>query len=144
MKLTNKSEYALLALALLARNYGKGTLSAEVIADKQKIPKQFLQQILFTLKRAGYVESVKGKLGGYSLRKDPDEINIAEIVRCFEGPLAASPSASKNFYQPSPIELEPGVIGVFREIRDRTAEILESTSLASVSKKNFRKPKRSN
>jgi len=133
MKLTNKSEYALLALTALARNYKKGLLSGDELADGQGVPKRFLQQILFALKRAGYVHSVKGQEGGYELSRDPREITVAEIVRFFEGPLAPTTSVSKNFYQPSPIEREKGLMTLFAKIRNEVAEILEATTLAEVS-----------
>jgi Rrf2 family protein len=133
MKLTNKSEYALLALAALARNYGKGLLSGEELSEGQGVPKRFLQQILFALKRAGSVHSVKGQEGGYELSKDPSEVTVAEIVRFFEGPLAPTTSVSKNFYHPSPIERERGLVSLFAKIRNEVSDILESTTLAEVS-----------
>ena len=138
MKLTNRSEYALVALAVLARNFNKNIISAEEIALEKNIPKGFLQQILFSLKKAGYVRATKGKDGGYSLMKAPKDISIAEIVRFFEGPLASSSSVSKNFYHPSPIEEEPGIVALLSGIRDHVAKTLESTSLADVAGKKNR------
>jgi len=133
MKLTNKSEYALLALVALARNYSKGLVSGELLAERQGIPKRFLQQILFALKQGGFVRSVKGKAGGYMLARDPRQVSLAEIVRFFEGPLAPTTSVSHNFYHPSPIEHERGLVTLFAEIRDRVAQLLERTTLAEVS-----------
>ncbi len=138
MKLTNKSEYALLALAALARNYSKGLLSADDVAKAQGVPKGFLQQILFALKRGGYIRSVKGQEGGYALSRDPGDVTVAEIVRFFEGPLAPTTSVSKNFYEPSPIEREKGLVTLFSRIRNEVASILEATTLADVS--GARKP----
>jgi Rrf2 family protein len=135
MKLTNRSEYALLALIALARHYEKGFLSGDVIAEGQGIPKRFLQQILFSLKGAGLVRSVKGKAGGYALARAPQDISVAEIVRFFEGALAPTTSTSRNFYQPSPIEHERGLVRLFSEIRDSVASILEATTLADVTKR---------
>lgn len=134
MKLTNRSEYALLALISLARSYPKQLLSGEEIATSQSIPKRFLQQILIALKRGGFVRTVKGKDGGYALAKAPEEISVAEVVRFLEGPLAATPSVSKNFYHPSPIEQEPGLVILFRGIRDRVAQLLEETTLRDLIK----------
>lgn len=138
MKLTNKSEYALLALVALARNYSKGLLSGEELSQSQGIPKRFLQQILFSLKRGGFIRSVKGKDGGYELAKPPKEISVAEIVRFFEGPLAPTTSVSRNYYHPSPIEHEQGLVKLFAEIRNRVAEILEETTLHEVMKSKGR------
>lgn len=134
MKLTNKSEYALLALVALARNYPKGLISGEDLSQSQEIPKRFLQQILFSLKRGGFIRSVKGKEGGYALAKSPKDISVAEIVRFFEGPLAPTTSVSKNYYHPSPIEHEQGLVRLFGEIRNRVAALLEETTLHDVMK----------
>ncbi len=134
MKLTNRSEYALLALVALARNYPKGLLSGEEISQAQGIPKRFLQQILFALKRGGFIRSVKGREGGYALARSPKEISLAEIVRFFEGPLAPTTSVSRNYYHPSPIEHEMGLVKLFAEIRNRVAALLEETTLHQVMK----------
>jgi len=133
MKLTNRSEYALLALAVLAREYSQGFVSADEIIKKRAIPKRFLQQILFNLKRGGFIKSHKGQDGGYRLARAPEEISIAEIVRFFEGALAPTAAASKYFYEESPIEQESGMIKLFTRIRNDVSNILETTNLAEVS-----------
>jgi Rrf2 family protein len=132
MKLTAKSEYALLALIFLSRNFGGGYFSVQHIANSRRIPPKFLEQILLTLKRARYVTSVKGQKGGYKLCKRPSEISIAEIIRLFDGALAPTESVSKYFYEPTPVEKEEELINVFRQIRDHISERLENTTLADV------------
>ncbi len=132
MKLTTRSEYALLALLFLARQKTGELISGEVIAQKQGIPPKFLQQILLALKRARYVHSSKGQHGGYRLLKRPNEISIAEIVRLFDGALAPTESVSKYFYEATPIEKEEKLLDVFRDIRDHVAKKLEETTLADV------------
>ena len=76
MKLTTRSEYALLALIFLARHDKEEPVSGEIIAQEQGIPPKFLQQILLALKRAHYIRSAKGQRGGYLLAKKPHEISI--------------------------------------------------------------------
>ena len=132
MKLTSRSEYALLALLCLARHKAETFISGETIAQEQGIPPKFLQQILFALKRSRYVHSSKGQHGGYRLARRPDEITLAEIVRLFDGALAPTESVSKYFYESTPIEREEGLLNVFRAIRDHVAEKLETTTLADV------------
>jgi len=132
MKLTSRSEYALLALLCLARHKTETFISGETIAQEQGIPPKFLQQILFALKRSRYVHSSKGQHGGYRLARRPDEITLAEIVRLFDGALAPTESVSKYFYESTPIEREEGLLNVFRAIRDHVAEKLETTTLADV------------
>ena len=132
MKLTSRSEYALLALIELARAGGE-RMSGEAIATAQGIPLKFLQQILLVLKRARYVQSVKGQHGGYRLAKPAQSISLAEVVRLFDGALAPTESVSHYFYEPTPIEKEKKLIEVFLSIRNFVAEKMESTTLADVS-----------
>ena len=132
MKLTSKSEYALLALVYLARKNPDGYVSVEIIAKEQGIPSMFLEQILLIMKRGKYVTSHKGQKGGYRLSKPPSEINLAEIVRLFDGALAPTESVSKYFYESTPIEKEKKIMKVFKNIRDYVSNILETTSLADV------------
>lgn len=128
MKLTNRSEYALLALIYLARQ--KGELShATDIGTTQGIPTGFLQQILFTLKRANIVKSAKGKNGGYSLSRSPEKISVAEIVRLFEGAIAPTKSSSKYFYEPTPSEKEKRLLLLMKEVRTLISNKLEKTNL---------------
>ena len=132
MKLTYRSEYALLALVYLARHSENGLVSAETISKAQKIPHKFNEQILVALKRARYVSSVKGQHGGYRLARPADQITLAEIIRLFDGALAPTESVSKYFYESTPIEKETKLLQVFRLIRDRISQELTETTLADV------------
>jgi len=132
MKLTSRSEYALLALVYLARNEGKEFLSVDTIAQAQGIPPKFLEQILLALKRAHFLRSSKGQHGGYQIAKSPKQISLAEVIRLFDGALAPTESVSENFYESTPIEKEKNVVAVFKEIRDYVSEKLETTMLADV------------
>jgi Rrf2 family protein len=133
MKLTSRSEYALLALVYLSRNDSEGYVSVETIALAQGIPPKFLEQILLALKRARYVRSSKGQRGGYRLAKPANTITLAEIIRLLEGALAPTQSVSVYFYESTPIEKEKNLVRVFKELRDYIAEKLEQTTLADVS-----------
>lgn len=132
MKLTTRSEYALLALVYLARNQVDGYTSVETIASAQKIPQKFLEQILLTLTRARFLRSSKGQRGGYILAKTPDQITLADVVRLFDGALAPTESVSQNFYESTPIEKEPKLVNIFRDIRDYTSNKLEKTTIADM------------
>ena len=132
MKLTSQSEYALLALVYLARCGGTKLVPVKDIAAAQGIPRKFLEQILLRLKRARYLHSLKGLHGGYRLAKPARQITLAEIVRLFDGALAPIESASKYYYEPSPLEKERKLMKVFKEVRDYTAAKMERTTLASV------------
>ena len=132
MKLTSRSEYALLALVFLARHENDGFISVDTIAQAQTIPPKFLEQILLTLKRAKYLHSVKGQRGGYKLAKPDTTISLAEIIRLFDGALAPTELVSINFYEPTPIEKEQNLVNVFTDIRNYTSNKLETTTIADV------------
>lgn len=132
MKLTNRSEYALLALIHLGRCDSEAYVSVEKIAAARDIPPKFLEQILLALKRARYVQSTKGQGGGYRLAKPAAEISVAEILRLFDGALAPTESVSTYFYSHTPIEKEKTLKVLFREIRDWVAEKLEATMIADL------------
>jgi Rrf2 family cysteine metabolism transcriptional repressor len=132
VKLTTRSEYALLALVHLARHADEGFLSVQTIADAKAIPGKFLEQILLTLKHARYVRSLKGQRGGYRLAKAAERISLAEVIRLFDGALAPTESVSKYFYESTPIEKERNLLRVFRDIRDLVSEKLERTTIADV------------
>ena len=132
MRLTSRSEYALLALIFLARQDSKTFVNAETVAHAQRIPLKFLEQIMLALKRARYVQSAKGQHGGYRLGKPANTISLAEVIRLFDGALAPTESVSRYFYEPTPIEKERKFVRVFRDIRDYVARKLEHTTLADV------------
>lgn len=132
MKLTSRSEYALLALIYLARHHSEGYISVDVIAQSQDIPAKFLEQIMLSLKRARFLRSTKGQKGGYRLAIEADQISLAEVIRLFDGALAPTESVSENFYGPTPIEREKNLVRIFRDIRDYIAQRLESTTIADV------------
>jgi Rrf2 family protein len=132
MKLTSRSEYALLALVYLARRNTTGFISVETIAAAQNIPQKFLEQIMLALKRAKYVRSSKGQHGGYMLAKPANQISLAEVIRLLDGALAPTESVSRYFYEATPIERERRLIKVFKDIRDYVADKMESTTIADM------------
>lgn len=132
MKLTTRSEYALLALVYLARQPKDSITSTDAIARAQGIPAKFLEQLLLAMRMAHFVRSTKGKMGGYALAKDPKDISMAEIIRLFDGALAPTESVSSFFYEPTPIEKEKGLVLVLRDIRDYVSFKLEHTTIADV------------
>jgi Rrf2 family protein len=132
MRLTTRSEYALLALIHLARTPPGARVTAKAIARAQQIPQPFLEQILRALKQARLVQTAKGQRGGYRLACPPKKISIAQVVRLFDGALAPTLSVSEYFYAHTPIERERRVVALFRGIRDYVARKLEKTTLADV------------
>jgi len=132
LKLTSRSEYALLALIHLARAEESEYVPALSIAEAQGLPPKFLEQILLALKRGRLVKSLRGKQGGYQLARPANKISLAEIIRLLDGALAPTDSVSRYFYMPTPVEREKRLLRVFKEIRDVVSAQLEKTTLADV------------
>jgi Rrf2 family protein len=108
------------------------------ISDACNIPKKFLEAILLDLKRAGVLGSKQGKGGGYFLRQDPATVDLAEIVRLFDGAIALVSCATHKFYEPC-AECEDeetcSIHDAFKQIRNATVEMLKSETLDSLAKK---------
>src|SRR2546428_1732444 len=100
MKLSNRGEFALRGLIEfgIASELGLPMLQASELAAKEKLPVKFLEQILTQLKAAGYVESKRGKLGGYSLAKRMDRVRFGAVIRLIDGPLAPIRCVSQTAY----------------------------------------------
>jgi len=132
VKLTRRSEYALLALVHLARARGESYVAVAAMAEAQGLPPKFLEQLLMALKRGGLVKSRKGPHGGYRLARPAGRITLAEVIRLLDGALAPTESVSTYFYEPTPVEREKRLLRVFKEIRDVVSARLEKTTLADV------------
>jgi len=133
--LSKKTQYSINALVRLAKYYKKGPLLIKEIAEMENIPKKFLEGILLDLKNKGILASKRGKGGGYYLRKNPEDINLADIIRHFDGAIALLPCASTNFYESCEQHHDEntcGVRSVFKEIRDKTANYLRNTTLKDI------------
>jgi len=133
--ISKKTKYAIHALVRLARDYEKGPVLIGDISKQENIPKKFLEAILLDLKNAGILASKKGKGGGYYLSKKPDEVNIAEIYRLFDGPIALLPCVTYKYYRrcdECKDETTCGIRKVVQELRDNTVNLLKSTTLAGI------------
>jgi Rrf2 family protein len=132
MILSKKTRYAIVALTRLARDYGKGSLQIREIAEEEKIPRSFLENILLELKKTGILGSNLGKGGGYYLLKKPEDVNLADVVKHFEGTISLMYCVSENSYRPCEFckdEAACQIRRVFKEIRDTTYNILNKTTL---------------
>lgn len=132
--LTKKGKYGLKALAALAELAPDQLALVGGIAETNNIPKKFLDTILGELRNAGFVQSRKGKTGGYSLARPAAEIMVGHVVRVLDGPLAPIPCASKTRYQPcADCEVETCRIRhLMIEVRNAIADILDNTNLAQL------------
>jgi Rrf2 family protein len=132
--LTRKGKYGLKAMLVLAKEYGGGPVLISELAEREQIPKKFLENILLDMKHRGLVRSRKGPHGGYQLGRPPERISVGEIIRALDGPLALVSCVSQTAYAPCEecvTERDCIVRRVFQQVRDETARILDGTSLAS-------------
>lgn len=119
----------------LARNIENKPMLISEIAQKEQLPKKFLEAILLELKRSGFLGSKKGAGGGYYLMKKAEDIKLAAIIRVIDGPIALLPCVSLNFYErceECTSELYCGIRDVMKDVRDATLKILTETSVADM------------
>ena len=88
MNITTKGRYALRVMLDLAQHADAGFVSLKVTAERQNVSLKYLEMIISHLKKAGLVESTRGKEGGYRLTRDPDSYTVLEILSCIEDNLA--------------------------------------------------------
>jgi Rrf2 family protein len=147
MRLSKRGEYGLRAMIVLATPDEDGRPSVvqiKEISQREQIPAKFLEQILLALKNAGLLHSKMGLGGGYYLAKPANEINLGQIVRVLDGPLAPVKCVSQMAYEPCgcPDEDICGLRLVMGDVRNAIANILDGTSLEEVTRrvKKARKP----
>nr|WP_321457043.1 Rrf2 family transcriptional regulator [uncultured Cohaesibacter sp.] len=131
--ISQKAQYAFRALIALARTEQDEVCMISDIATSQSIPKKFLEQILLDLKRHGIVQSRRGKMGGYLLLKNADEITFGEVLRIVDGPLAPLPCLSKMAYRKCDgceDEAACEIRSVFAKVAEATRNILDKTTIA--------------
>lgn len=92
MFVTQKCQYALRAMFVLARRVGQGPIKIAQVAEEQAIPFRFLEVILGQLRQGGFVESRRGTDGGYLLAREPEAITVGDIVRFIDGHIHADPA----------------------------------------------------
>jgi Rrf2 family protein len=132
--LTKKGKYGLKALVHLSRLPSGQLAFVGDIARDNTIPKKFLDAILAELRNAGFVQSRKGKDGGYRLARPASDIKIGHVVRVLDGPLAPIPCASRTRYEPCDDcdEATCQVRHMMLEVRHAIAEVLDNRSLAEM------------
>jgi len=134
--LSSKGKYAVRAGTMLAEQFAAQAWTPTVsIADREKIPRKFLEAILVQLRDGGLVDSRRGPQGGHRLARDPATISVADIIRLIDGPLALTPCASVTRHRPCTDCGEAGscrIQPVMRQARDAVAAVLEACSLASL------------
>ena len=143
MKLSKRGEYALRSMINLgiAAKVGRRIVRVTELAKAEDIPLKFLEQVMQQLREAGYLESERGKHGGYRLATSASKISIGAIVRLIDGPLAPIGCVSQTAYEPCncPDEAHCGLRMLMLDVRNAIAAILDRYTLADVVEVTTRK-----
>ncbi len=134
MKLSTKGRYGVAAMYDLALHYGEGPISLKSVAMRQEISEHYLEQLMGTLRKAGFVKSVRGAQGGYTLTKDPSKISVGDIIKVMEGPIAPvdcllTDDVSNAYCQRAGVCVTRGV---WAKVRDSITGVLDSITLADL------------
>lgn len=133
MRLSKKAEYGLRALIYAARFPEGTTFQIKDLADKNQIPKKFLELILLELKNAGILRSRRGVGGGYLLGRRPDAIRSSEILRAVEGPVSPARAAKERGEQ-DPEDVSPAVARLVKETSEAIESVLDRWTLADLAR----------
>jgi len=130
MRITYKGDYALKAILDLALHFGS-VRTIHAIAEEADIPFKFLEQLLLDLKRAGFVESRRGKVGGYLLAKEPGQIKLGEVIRFIDGPVEPITCLEKGY---SGCKDTYGCVfkKIFKEVAQSTSNIIDNISFGDL------------
>ena len=84
MRVTTWGEYGLIVSLHLARRAGEGPVAARELSEQERLPHDYVEQIMLRLRRAGLVDSARGAKGGYSLARDPQRITVKDVLEASE------------------------------------------------------------
>ncbi|MCP4563006.1 MAG: Rrf2 family transcriptional regulator [Bosea sp.] len=133
--LTSKGKYGIKAMVHLAGLRIGETAQIAEIAQRNTIPKKFLDAILLDLRKAGLLRSKKGPGGGYALAQPAGSITLGAVIRALEGPIAPIDCASHSAFRPCQDcdDIEACIVrSVMREVRDAMAAVVDETTIADL------------
>lgn len=140
MRLSRRSEYGIRALVDLVRQPETTPVALATLAERNRLPPKFLEQIMSTLKHGGIVRTTLGAHGGYAMAADPSSITIGRVIRLLDGALAPLPCVSLRYYAPCscPQEATCSLRDVMLDVRDAMLEILDNETLAELATREGR------
>ncbi|MFA5240459.1 MAG: Rrf2 family transcriptional regulator [Phycisphaerae bacterium] len=130
-----KSKYAIKALLFLAKKRDAGPTLIADLAQREKIPKKFLEAILLDLKNEGILQSRKGKNGGYLLVAAPNKIKVGRIIEIFDGVIAAPTCVSQSMVRncsQCDEQINCGLRLIMNDLRNSIESVLLDTTLADI------------
>jgi len=135
MRITYKGDYALKTILGLALHYGSSPVTIHDLAKRADIPIKFLEQILLDLKRGGFVESRRGKIGGYLLAKAPSAIKLGDVIRFIDGPIEPVLCVGRGYKGCNDIN-KCAFRGIWSKITEATSKIIDNITFEDLVKKN--------
>jgi Rrf2 family protein len=139
MKITYKGDYALKAVLDLALHYGKDLVTIHGMAKRIDAPVKFLEQVLMDLKKGGFIESRRGKVGGFLLAKGPDKITIGDVVRFIEGPIEPIACARKGYTACRDV-YKCSFRSVWQDVSDATSRIIDHVTFEELAARVDKRP----
>ncbi len=127
MKLSTRTKYGVRAILELAENRDGGPLQLRVIAKRQGLSVKYLEQLMATLKVAGFVRGIRGAKGGYILAKAANKIKLSDVFTCLEGPVITSECVENDDYCLRASDCVARE--VWKQVQDAVKAVLESTTL---------------
>jgi Rrf2 family protein len=134
MRLSRRSEYGLRALVDLVRHDDGGPIALAALAERNRLPAKFLEQIMASLKHAGIVRTTLGAHGGYAIAADPEAVSVGRVIRLLDGALAPLGCVSLRYYEPCSCVDEAAcpLRDVMLDVRDAMLDILDRETLAAL------------
>ena len=126
MRISTKGDYGVRALIELSHHYGEGPLQSAEIAARQRIPEPYLDQLLTTLRKAGFIRSVRGPQGGHALILRPEEVRLSDVIRSLEGSLSPVAHLHDEGYQCRAAH------EVWHNVEEATQKILDSVTIGDL------------
>ena len=139
--LSKKAKYGINALLYLAQHRQERPIPIHQIAESENIPPKFLEGILLDLRKSGILGSKKGPGGGYYLLREPEDVNLAEVMRLYDGPIALLPCVTYKYYErceECKDEETCGIRDVFLQLRNETVELLKRSTLSDIMQRESR------
>jgi Rrf2 family protein len=133
MRITYKGDYALKAVLDLAVHYEQGVVTIHDIAGRIDAPIKFLEQVLADLKKGGFVESRRGKIGGYLLSRPPEQITVGEVTRFIDGPIEPISCVSCDYSNCSDIN-HCVFRGIWQKVTQVTSDIIDNLNFEDLAK----------
>ena len=129
MRISTKGDYGVRALIELTHHYGEGPIQSAEIAARQGIPEPYLDQLLTTLRKAGFIRSVRGPQGGHALLLPPEEIRLSDVIQALEGSLSPVSHLHDEGHQCRAAH------EVWHHVEEATKQILDGVTVADLAKR---------